>query len=99
MFDAGSNLNASLYVGSESAHRPKYDITYKWHNLSEVQETLATLGPITENPLFGKVEQKPQPWTEKHKVLLLIIMAVVVLALGGFILNSFKSIQDNQTSS
>ncbi len=98
VLDAGGNLEARLYVGSESARRPKYDITYKWHNLSEVQETLATLGPITENPLYGKVEQKPQPWTEKHKILLLIIMAVVVLALGGFILKSFKSIQSNQTS-
>ena len=97
VFGAGNSLNVSLYVGSESAARPKYDITRKLDKPSEVKATLARLSPVTENPLFGKVEQKPQPWTERHKVLLLIIMAVVVLALGGFILRSFKSIQSNQT--
>jgi len=96
VFDAGNSLNASLYVGSESAIRPKYDITHKLDKPSEVKTTLARLSSLSENPLFGKVGQKPQPWTERHKVLLLIIMAVVVLALGGFILKSFKSIQSNQ---
>ena len=99
VFDAGNSLNALLYVGSGSAVKPQYDITRKLDKPSEVKTTLARLGSIAENPLFGKVEQKPQPWTERHKVLLLIIMAVVVLALGGFILKSFKSIQSNHTSS
>jgi len=98
IFDAGNNLNASLYVGSESAIRPKYDITRKLDKPSKVKTTLAILGSIAENPLFGKAEQKPQPWTERHKVLLLIVMAVVVLALGGFILKSFKSIQTSSES-
>ena len=99
VFDTGNVLNALLYVGSESAVKPKYDITHNLDKPSEVKAVLAGLSPIAKNPLFGQAEQKSQPWTEKHKVLLLIIMAVVVLALGGFILKSFKSIQGNQASS
>ena len=97
VFNATDNLKPSFYVGSESAYKPQYDITSKLDKPSEIKATLARLSPITENPLFGKVEQKPQPWTERHKVLLLIIMAVVVLILAGFILKSFKSIRSNQT--
>ena len=99
VFDAANSSKASLYVGSESAVRPNYDITRKLDKPLEAKATLARLSLIAENPLFGKVEQKLLPWTERYKVLLLIVMAVVVLALGGFILKSFKSIQSNQTSS
>lgn len=103
IFNATSDLEARLYVGSESAVKPKYDIR---HTLLDkpsevkavVKATTAKLGSIAENSLFGKVEQKPQPWTERHKVLLLIVMAAVVLALGGFILKSFKSIQTSSES-
>lgn len=96
IFDIADGTDISLYVGSESAIRPKYDIAHKLNNPREVAETLARLGAITKNPLFGKVDNKPQPWTERHKVLLLVIMTAVVLALGGFIFKSFKSIQSNQ---
>jgi hypothetical protein len=98
VFDAGNSSGVWLYVGCESAARPEYDITHKLNQPSQVKAASARLSPVTENPLFGKVQQKPVPWTEQHKVLLLIIMAVVALALGGFILKSFKSIQRNQTS-
>ena len=97
IFDAVGSSKFSLYVGSESAVRAQYDITHKLNKPAEVKATLARLNPVSENPLFGKVDPKPQPWTEKHKALLLMIMAAVVLALGGFILRSFKSIQSNQT--
>jgi hypothetical protein len=93
MFDADSSFNGWLYVGCKSAASPRYDITYKMTKPSEIDAASAKLSPIADNPLFGKFEQKLQPWTERHKVLLLTIMAAVALVLGGFILKSFKSIQ------
>jgi len=98
VFSTDSSLNAWLYVGCESAASGKYDITHKLAKPSEIKAALSRLGPIADNPLFGQVGQKPQPWTERHKILLLTIMAAVALVLGGFILISFKSIQTNQTS-
>ena len=98
VFDTDSSLNARLYVGCESAASGKYDITHKLTKPSEIKTASAKLNSITENPLFGQIEQKLQPWTERHKILLLTIMAAVALVLGGFILKSFKSIQTDQTS-
>jgi len=51
---------------------------------------------ITNNPLFGQAEQKAVPWTERHQVLLLIIMVVVALVLAGLILKSLKSIRSER---
>ncbi|MGA2916558.1 MAG: DUF3999 family protein [Sedimentisphaerales bacterium] len=82
-----------LYVGSESANRPQYDIGHKIYKPLDVEAAPAILGNIAENPLFGKTEPKLIPWTEKHKSILLVIMAVVVLVLGLFIIKSFKSIK------
>jgi hypothetical protein len=82
-----------LYIGSESAVKPQYDIIHKLHNPLEVKAATAMLGAIIENPLFGKSVQKPVPWTEEHKVLLMIVLCVVVLVLGMFIFKSFKSIE------
>lgn len=82
-----------LYVGSESANRPQYDIIHKLNKPLEVEAAAAMLGSIAENPLFGKAEPKLVPWTEKHKSILLVVMAATVLVLGLFILKSFKSIK------
>jgi hypothetical protein len=82
-----------LYVGSESANKPQYDIIHKLNKPLQVEAAAAMLGSIAENPLFGKAESKPVPWTEKHKSILLIIMVAVVVVLGLFIFKSFKSIK------
>ncbi|GAG07913.1 unnamed protein product, partial [marine sediment metagenome] len=65
-------------------------------NPLEVKARAAKLSGIVDNPLFEEAKGKPLAWTEKHKVLLLIIMVVVVLVLGVFILKSYKSIQSEQ---
>ncbi|MHC4593534.1 MAG: hypothetical protein ACYS19_01145 [Planctomycetota bacterium] len=62
----------------------------------QVEARVVKLSAITDNPLFGQVEQKPIPWTERHPVLLLIIMVGVALVLAGFIFKSFKSIRSEQ---
>jgi hypothetical protein len=90
------NAAPTLYVGSESAKAPQYDLERRLSNPLQVKAMAATLSAIADNPLFGQVEEKPVAWTEKHKVLLLIIMVAMALVLGGFILKSFKSIQSEQ---
>jgi hypothetical protein len=82
-----------LYVGSQSAGMPRYDLSRLLTRPLQVRARIAKLSGIVENPLFGQAQLKPLAWTEKHKVLLWIIMGLVVAVLGAFILKSFKSIQ------
>jgi hypothetical protein len=96
VFENKDNAAPVLYVGSESARAPQYDLEHRLSNPLQVKAAMAKLSGITSNPLFGQAEEKPIAWTEKHKVLLLIVMVVVALVLGGFILKSFKSIQSEQ---
>lgn len=93
VFEAQDNVAPTLYVGSESARVPQYDLQRTLTNPLQVKTRIATLSRISDNPLFGEAEEKPVAWTEKHKVLLLIIMVGVALVLCVFILKSFKSIQ------
>jgi hypothetical protein len=90
------NVAPTLYVGSETARTPRYDLGQRLSNPLQVKARAAQLSGITDNPLFGQAEEKAVAWTEKHKVLLLVIMVVTALVLGGFILKSFKSIQSEQ---
>ena len=90
------NVAPTLYVGSETARTPRYDLGQRLSNPLQVKARAAKLSGITDNPLLGQAEEKAVAWTEKHKVLLLVIMVVVALVLGGFILKSFKSIQNEQ---
>jgi len=96
VFAAQDDAAPILYVGSESARPPRYDLKQRLSHPLQVKARVAKLSNITDNPLFGQVEAKPLAWTEKHRVLLLIIMVAVVLVLGWFILKSFKSIQSEQ---
>jgi hypothetical protein len=96
IFAKKDNAAPILYVGSESVLAPQYDLARRLSNPLQVQASVAKLGGITSNPLFGQAGQKPAAWTERHKVLLLIVMVIVILVLGGFIFKSFKSIQSEQ---
>ena len=89
----------TLYVGSEAARKPRYDLEYRLSNPLQVKARATNLSGIINNPLFGQVKEPSVAWTEKHKVLLLAIMVVMTLVLGGFILKSFKSIQSEQVES
>ena len=96
VFTNMDNVAPTLYVGSVSARTPRYDLGHRLSNPLQVKAKAAKLSGITDNPLFGQAEEKAIAWTEKHKVLLLVIMVMMVLVLGGFILKSFKSIQSEQ---
>jgi hypothetical protein len=90
------NVIPTLYVGSEAARKPRYDLEYRLSNPLQVTARDAKLSGLINNPLFGQVKEPSVAWTEKHKILLLIIMVAMALVLGGFILKSFKSIQNEQ---
>jgi len=99
VFPAQDDISPTLYVGSQSAGKPRYDLTQRLNNPLQVKARVANLGEIINNPLFRQFEGKTTPWTEKHKVLLWIIMGVLVVVLAGFILKSFKSIQTKEAQS
>jgi len=99
VFTAQDNVASTLYVGAPSASKPQYDLARRLINPLQVEARSAKLGRITDNLLFGQIEPKPLAWTEKHKVLLWIIMGAVVVVLGGFILKSFKTIQTKEAQS
>jgi hypothetical protein len=99
VFTAQDNVAPILYVGAPSASKPQYDLARRLTHPLQVKARTAKLSNIIDNPLFGQVEEKPVPWTEKHKILLWIIMGAVVVVLGGFILKSFKSIQTKEAQS
>ncbi|OHB63595.1 MAG: hypothetical protein A2168_05335 [Planctomycetes bacterium RBG_13_50_24] len=99
IFEKKDNAAPILYVGSESAMAPQYDLKRKLNNPFQVKAAMAKLSGIASNPLFEQAGQKPAAWTEKHKILLLIVMIIVALVLGGFIFKSFKSIQSEQIQS
>jgi hypothetical protein len=99
VFPAQDDIAPTLYVGSPSAGRPRYDLAQRLNNPLQVKARTANVGAVINNPLFGQVEAKPLAWTEKHKVLLWIIMGAVVVVLAGFILKSFKTIHTKEAQS
>ncbi len=99
VFAVEDSATATLYVGSKLAPAPRYDLRYKLSKPAQIAGRTAKLGNITNNPLFGQAERKPVAWTEEHKILLWIIMGTVLVVLVGFILNSFKSFQSEQSKS
>lgn len=99
VFSTQEDIAPTLYVGSPSAGKPIYDLAQRLNNPLKVKARIANLDVLIDNPLFGQVEAKPLAWTEKHKVLLWIIMGAVVVVLAGFILKSFKSIKTKELQS
>jgi len=96
IFAVENNAAPVFYVGSDSANPPQYDLEYRLSNPSQVEAETARLSDITDNPAFAQAKGKPVAWTEKHKFLLSTILIIVVLVLAGFILKSFKSMQNEQ---
>jgi hypothetical protein len=95
IFSIEDNNLPTFYVGSESAVSPRYDLQHRLNNPSQIEAGTARLGDITDNPLFVQTEDKPVvSWTEEHKILLPVILVIVVVVLAGFILKSFKSMQN-----
>jgi hypothetical protein len=86
----------TLYVGAESASRPRYDLARTLKHPLSVEAAVGNLSSIVDNPLFGQTKAEKLAWTEKHKILLLVVLVMLVLVMGAFILTSFKSIRGEQ---
>ena len=99
IFESQDSLAPALYVGSHSAGMPSYDLSRLLTRPLQVKAKMARISNIVDNPLFKRAQSKPLAWTEKHKVLLWIIMGIVVAVLGAFILKSFKSIHTKEAQS
>jgi len=87
----------TLYVGSESASTPQYDLRYRIENPMSIKAVEAKLGNLIINQMAKKAKTEQVAWTEKHKVLLLVIMGVMVVVLGWFMFKSLKTIQKGQS--
>ena len=93
-FSSFDEVTPVLYLGKQKASKPHYDMARLLNDSSKADTALAELGKVVRNPLFGQGEITPIPWTEKHKILLWLVLGAVVVALGTFILKSFTSIQN-----
>jgi hypothetical protein len=96
VFENKENLAPLLYVGSDSATAPRYDLKQRLADPLRIGAGTARLRSLSINPLFEQIESRPLAWTEKHKGVLLTVLVGVVLVLGVFIMKSFKSIQSEQ---
>jgi hypothetical protein len=92
IFPFGANKSGRIYVGNDSASQPQYDLARRLTNPMQVKMTQATITFLFENHAAEKSQSK-LPWTEKHKILLLAALVVVVFALGIFMLGSLRTIQ------
>ncbi len=92
IFPFAADKQIKIYVGNESAGYPQYDLGRRLINPTQIKTTQAVIGPLTENPAAEK-NLVIQPWTEKHKTLLLAALVIVVIALGVFMLGSLRTIQ------
>jgi len=86
----------TLYTGSKTAAAPQYDLARTLKQPLKIDAAKAVVARLEKNPIFGQIDQKPQPWTEQHKTLLLIILAAVALPMAIIIIKSLKSIQQDQ---
>jgi len=86
----------TLYTGSKTAAAPQYDLARTLKQPLKIDAAKAVVARLEKNPIFGRIDQKPQPWTEQHKTLLLIILAAVALPMAIIIIKSLKSIQQDQ---
>lgn len=96
IFESNTYSEPTVYIGAKDSKRPKYDLARRLSKPLELKAGTAMLGNISDNPLFGQAEAKPLAWTEKHKVLLLVVMGTMALILGGFIFKSFISLRNEQ---
>ncbi|HUT29065.1 MAG TPA: DUF3999 family protein [Sedimentisphaerales bacterium] len=96
VFPIKQESDATFYVGASSLAPPVYDLRHRLRRPLRVEARESSMANIADNPLFVQAPAKQLPWSERHKVVLLIILVAVVLVLGGFILHSLRSIKSQQ---
>jgi len=99
MVFAVADSPAALYVGAPSLAPPVYDLRHRLSRPLQVQARNARTADIVENPLFAQAPAERVPWSERHKVTLLVVLGIVALVLAAFILKSLQSIGSQQDQS
>ncbi|MHC4547183.1 MAG: DUF2339 domain-containing protein [Planctomycetota bacterium] len=93
VFRATSAGPHTLYVGREGDRPPRYDLADLLQRGGAAPPRTATLGALRANPLFSadREPDAPQPWTERHRTLLHLLIGAVVLALALWTLRLLRS--------
>lgn len=86
-FDAVEGAAYTLYYGDAALAAPRYD--YATLFAPQPNAAQATLGPERHNPVF-KPRPDTRPFTEKHPVLLWVVLALVIALLAAIAFRSVK---------
>ena len=92
IFETFSGLSANVYMGNSEAGKAKYDIVNRLSGNTDDVAAMAITSPVGVNPQYIE-KAAVVPWSEQHKWLIGVVLAMVVAVLGWFILKSFKSIK------
>ena len=91
VFRADSAGPQHLYLGAAPLTPPSYDLAAVLSRGGAPSLAAATLGPIELNPLFGRsTVEAPRPFSERHGLLLGVILAAIVLGLGAWTVRLLK---------
>ena len=90
VFRADAAGAQQLYLGAPPLSPPAYDLAAVLSRGGAPAIAAATLGPIEANPLFGQGAPPPQPFTERHPLLLGLLLAALVLGLGAWTLRLLR---------
>jgi hypothetical protein len=81
-----------LYLGAPPLQAPSYDLAAVISRGGAGSISPATLGPIESNPAFGEGVAEPlRPFTERHGLLLGLLLAAIVLGLGAWTVRLMRS--------
>ncbi len=83
IFKAEPSSDYTLYYGNRNATSPQYDISRISSYIEENKIPTAIVGEEVVNPDYVTPEGPVVPLTERYKFLLNIVLAVVVVVLGG----------------
>ena len=73
----------TVLVGREDDRAPEYDLAAFASRVRELTPAPATLGALAANPRFSAAEDTtPRPWTERHRVLLGVLLGLLTLGLA-----------------
>jgi hypothetical protein len=92
LFENPGASGIRVYVGSETAKKPRYDIEKKLEFPTKADAAIAKLSKLKKNPDYVP-PQEVVPWSERYPILPLAIMVILVIVLGYFILKSMRTIK------
>lgn len=73
----------TVLVGREGDRPPEYDLAAFAARVRDLVPAPATLGALAANPRFSAAEDTtPRPWTERHRVLLGVLLGLLTLGLA-----------------